>query len=94
MKAKIVAYYGYKYISKETGELKEARKIDVIYNLTFEEDDGRGNFSYGQNTNTGIRIPEKYTHTDMLALIGQDVELTFGRAPGKNYEILVEIDLA
>lgn len=93
MKAKIVAYYGYSYVSKDTGEMKQGRMIDVVMLLEFQEDDGRGNFAFGQNTKTGIRLPEKYTHTDMLAMVGQEVEMTFGCAPGRKYESLVAIDL-
>ena len=93
MKAKIVAYYGYNYISKDTGEVKTGRSIDVVMLFDFKEDDGRGNFAYGQNTRTGIRVPDKYTHTDMQAMIGKEVELIFGQAPGRRYESLVSIDL-
>lgn len=93
MKAKIVAYYGYNYVSKDTGEIKMGRSIDVVMLLDFKDDDGRGNFAYGQNTRTGVRVPDKYTHADMQAIIGQEVELTFGQAPGRKYESLVSIEL-
>lgn len=93
MRAKILAYYGYKYTSKDTGELKEGRHIDVVMMLDFQEDDGCGNFAFGQNTKTGVRVPDKYTHADMQAMVGQEVELTFGQAPGRKYESLVSIDL-
>lgn len=95
MKAKIVAYYGYNYTDKNTGELKEGRSIDVIMTREFKQDDNKGNFSYGCNTQNNIRLSSEVmgqlTHLDLVSLIGQEVELVYEKAPGSRYESLVEI---
>lgn len=93
MKAKILAYYGYNYTDKKTGEVKTGRSIDVMQSLEFKQDDNRGNFAYGYTCKSNIRVPEKYSHYDMLEFVGKDCELTFGQAPGSKYESLVEIEI-
>lgn len=93
MKAKILAYYGYNYTDKNTGEVKSGRSIDVQQLMEFNQDDNRGNFSIGYTCKTNIRVPAKYSHYDMLEFVGKDCELYFGQAPGSKYESLVEIEL-
>lgn len=95
MRAKVVAYYGYSYVAKDSGELREGRLIDVVFSRSFGEDDGKGNFSYGSNTRT-IRLSDticvEYTHEDLKSLVGQEVMLDFAVPPGKKYEVLVELE--
>ena len=93
MIVRLMGIRGYHYT--KDGIEKQGRSLMVCSSDAFDNDDGNGNFTYG-NTVEAVFIPRSIKNPTeyFVEMIGKDVELVYDRELGSRTERLVAVVLA
>lgn len=93
MIVRLLGIRGYHYT--KDGVEKSGRSLMVCSSDAFDNDDGNGNYTYG-NTVEAVFVPRmvKYPIEYFIDMIGKDIELIYDRELGSRTERLVNIVLA
>lgn len=90
MTGKLIRVKGYNYKNKD-GFQKVGRLCTIQTKETKAEDDGSGNFDYGLLTEEIVFRNESKPTSELMELLGKEVDFVLERNIGDKYEKLVDI---